>query len=363
MKTVIKDQFLVSPFLVLFLIHGMQYGVGVLSFQRDIANVAGHDAWISILITGILIHILIWMMYTMLNKTKGDLITIHQQTFGKWLGNLLSLLFILYVLAESTTVLRSYIEIVQVWMFPLLKTWPIALVLLLSVYYVVSGGFRIVTGVCFLAVVLPSYLIFTYIVPIEFSNFRNLLPIFDHSFLEMAQSIKGSILSFSGFEYLLFYYPFIKRPESSQKWAHFGNLVTTLLYLLIMIVTLAFFDQGYLQKVIWPTLMMWKIIELPFVERFEIIGVTSWAVVMLPIICLMFWSASRGIKEIFKLKQRSVLVFLLLLSFIVCCLLIDRETIQQYNIFVAEIGFYLMLGYIPFLFICCHLRLKMRGKG
>lgn len=52
MKTVIKDQFLVSPFLVLFLIHGMQYGVGVLSFQRDIAKFVGHDAWISILLSG-----------------------------------------------------------------------------------------------------------------------------------------------------------------------------------------------------------------------------------------------------------------------------------------------------------------------
>lgn len=362
MKTAIKDQFLVSPFLVFFLVHGMQYGVGPLSFQRDIAKYVGHDAWIPILLSGIIVNLLIWMMYMMLNKDKGDLMTIHQRTFGKWLGNLLTLLLILYVLAESVTVLRSYIEIVQVWMFPLLKTWPFALVLLFSVYYVVSGGFRTVTGVCFLAVVLPAYLIFTFFVPIQFSDFRNLLPVFDHSYIDIAKSIKGAVLAFSGFEYVLFYYPFIKQPESSQKWAHLGNLFTTCLYLLIMIVTLGFFDQEYLQKVIWPTLMMWKIIKLPFVERFEIIGVTSWAVVMLPIICLMFWSASRGIKEMFKLKQRTVLVVLLLLCLIVSCLLIDRETIQQYNTFVGEIGFWILFGYIPFLFICYHIRFKMRKK-
>lgn len=362
MKTAIKSEFLVSPFLVLFLVHGMQYGVGVLSFQRDLAKIVGQDAWISILVTGIIVHILIWMMYTMLNKDKGDLMTIHQRTFGKWLGNLLSLLFIVYVLALSITVLRSYIEIVQVWMFPLLKTWPFALVMLLSVYYVVSSGFRIVTGVCFLAVVIPLYLVLTYFVPIEFSSFRNLLPIFDHSLSEIAKSIKGTALAYSGFEFLFFYYPFIKQPESSQKWAHFGNIGTTSLYLLIMIVTLGFFDQGYLKKVIWPTLMMWKIIKLPFVERFEIIGVTSWGVVILPIICLMFWSASRGIKEMFKLKQRSVLVILLFICLIVCSLLIDRESIQQYNTFIGTIGFYTLFGYIPFLFICYHIRFMMRGK-
>ncbi|MBU8919015.1 GerAB/ArcD/ProY family transporter [Neobacillus sp. 114] len=362
MKTEIKPEFLVSPFLVSFLVHGTQYGVGVLSFQRELAEFVGHDAWISIIITGFIIHILIWMIYTMLNNDKGDLFTIHQRTFGKWIGNLFSLLFILYVLTMAITVLRSYIEIVQVWMFPLLKTWPFALVLLLIVYYVVTSGFRAVTGICFLAVVFPAYLILTFFVPIEFSNFRNLLPIFDHSIYDMAKSIKGASLSFSGFEYLLFYYPFIKNPASSQKYAHYGNLFTTLLYLLIMIVTLAFFDQEYLKIVIWPTLMMWKIIKLPFVERFEIIGVTTWAVVMMPIICLMFWSASRGIKKLFKVKQKKALVVLLFICFTISCFLTERETIQQYNQWASEIGFYILFCYLPVLFVCYHIRFKMRKK-
>lgn len=359
----IKSEYLVSPFLVFFLVHGMQYGIGVLSFQRQLAELVGRDAWISVILTGSIIHILIWMIYSMLNKEKGDLITIHQHTFGKRLGNLLSTIFIIYILSQSVAVLRSYIEIVQVWIFPLLKTWPFALVLLLAVYYVVTSGFRVVTGVCFLAVILPLYLILTFFVPLGFADFRNLLPIFDHSFIEMAPSIKGTALAFSGFEILLFYYPFIQKPESSQKWAHYGNLFTTSLYLLIMVVTIVFFEQEYLKTVIWPTLLMWKIIELPFVERFEIIGVTSWAVVMIPIICLLFWSASRGIKEMYKVKQRKVLVFLLLICFTVSCLLTEREMIEQYNKWQSEIGFYILFLYLPVLFICYQIRYKVRKKG
>lgn len=359
----IKSEYLVSPFLVLFLVHGMQYGMGVLSFQRELAVIVGHDAWITVILTGMIIQLLIWMIYSMLNKDKGDLITIHRHTFGKWIGNLLSIIFILFILSQTIAVLRSYIEIVQVWMFPLLKTWPFALVLLLAVYYVVSGGFRVVSGVCFLAVILPSYLIFTFFVPFGFADFRNLLPVFDHSLMEVARSIKETALAFSGFELLLFYYPFIQQPERSQKWAHFGNLVTTSLYLLIMVVTLVFFEQEYLKTVIWPTLLMWKIIELPFVERFEIIGVTSWAVVMMPIICLMFWSASRGIKEMFKVKQKKVLLLLLLISFIVNCLLTEREMIVQYLKWQTEIGFYFIFLYIPMLFICYQIRYKLRKEG
>ncbi|MCM3567131.1 spore germination protein [Neobacillus mesonae] len=334
----------------------------MLSFQRQLAKTAGQDAWMAVVLSGMIIHLMIWMIYSMLNKDKGDLISIHQQTFGKWPGNLLSTIYILFMLLQTITVLRAYIEIVQVWMFPVLKTWPLALVLLLIVYYVVSSGFRVVTGVCFLAVVVPSYLILTFFVPIEFSNFRNLLPVFDHSVTQMALSVKTASLSFSGFELLLFYYPFIKQPEKSQKWAHLGNLLTTLLYLLVVVVTLAFFDQEYLKRVIWPTLMMWKIIELPFVERFEIIGVTSWAIVMMPIICLMVWSASRGIKKMYKIKQRKSLVFLLFICFVICSLLSEREIIQQFNSWITNIGFFIFL-YIPFLFVCYHIRFKLKGKG
>ena len=47
----------ISPFLVFFLIHSMQSGVGILGFQRFIAKSAGYDAWMSIILSGLMIHI------------------------------------------------------------------------------------------------------------------------------------------------------------------------------------------------------------------------------------------------------------------------------------------------------------------
>ena len=39
---------------------------------------------------------------------------------------------------------------------------------------------------------------------------------------------------------LLLYYPFIKKAKTSQKYAHYANLVTTIVYTYLMILTLAF---------------------------------------------------------------------------------------------------------------------------
>ncbi len=119
----IKAEHQISPVFVFFLIHGAQFGAGVLGFARIIAKAAGYDGWMGVLITGIGIHILIWMMYFLLKETNGNLIDLHRQTFGKWLGNGINIIFMAYFLIVSISVIRTYVEIIQVWMFPSASTW------------------------------------------------------------------------------------------------------------------------------------------------------------------------------------------------------------------------------------------------
>jgi spore germination protein (amino acid permease) len=363
MKVVVKEQFLISPFLAFFLVHSMQIGVGVLGFQRYIASIVEQDSWITVLVAGAAVHVVIWMMYKMLNKEKGDIISIHETTFGKWLGGVFSFLFMVYLVALGITILRTFIEVIQVWMFPIVKTWPIALVYLIAVYYMIAGGFRTVTGVCFLGVVIPFYLNFTFLAPLEFADYRNLLPIFDHSIKEFALSVKTMTLSYLGFEILLIYYPFFQKPETSQKWFHYGNLFTIGLYLYLMLITLVYFTPDHLKKTIWATLTLWKIIRFPFVERFEYIGIASWAVVILPNICLVFWAASRTAKRLFHVKQKKALVFILMLALAATPLLKDRQIIDRLNSIVSDFGFYFIYGYIPLLFVCYYVITKVRKKA
>ena len=50
----IKAEHQISPVFVFFLIHGAQFGAGVLGFARIIAKAAGYDGWMGVLITGIM---------------------------------------------------------------------------------------------------------------------------------------------------------------------------------------------------------------------------------------------------------------------------------------------------------------------
>ena len=115
-------------------------------------------------------------MLKMLEK-DGDLISIHTTSFGKWFGSIFSVIFTLYCLLFCLTVLRTYMEVIQVWIFPTIKLWKLTLMFLLVTYYIIKGGFRSVTGICFWGIVLPIFVVFFLVYPMKYAHFRNILPI------------------------------------------------------------------------------------------------------------------------------------------------------------------------------------------
>ncbi|MEH7237119.1 spore germination protein [Bacillus sp. JJ1562] len=358
----IREASLVSPFFVFFLVHSMQVGVGMLGFQRIIAKSAGYDSWISVILAGLMVHIIVWIMYKILNHSKGDIIDVHKEVFGKWIGGFLSLFLIVYFMTMSVTVLRTYIEVIQVWMFPEFSVWVFGFFTLVLAYYIILGGFRTVTGISFFSVVLPFYIILVVFYPLDYAHVRNLWPIMNHSFLDIAKASKDMTLSVIGFETLLLYYPFIKNPEKSQKWAHLGVLATTMLYLIAAITATMFFSADQLDKKIWATLSMFKVVIMPFVERFEYVGIASWFLVILPNICIPLWGASRGLKKVFSVQQRKVLLFILPVVLVATTLFKTRPQIDILNNYTSKFGLYAVFVYIPILFVITLVNRKLREK-
>lgn len=358
----LKDQ--VTKLMVLFLITASQVGVGVLGFQSVINKYAGHDAWISVILAGLSINIIIWLMYKLLNNNdKGDIVAIHQFSYGKWVGSFFSIIFSVYLFLIAVVVLRSYLEVIQVWMFPNMKLWALLLLLIPLLYYIVTSEFRIVVGVCFLGVVYPSILIWTLLFPLKYSQINYILPVLDHSIIEIMQSSSLAILSFLGITTLLVYYPFVREAKKSQKFAHFGNLYTTFLYVVICLVSYIYYNQSELKDVIWPTLGLWKIIELPFLARFEFIGIATLFFSILPNVVLYTWTCARTLNRVSGISRKKIAVVLLCILFVACLLIEGREGVKLLNDTVSKIGLVLLYIYIPGLCLINSIRRKVKKNA
>lgn len=359
MKSTEHQRLIISPYLVFVLILSMQFGPEYLSMSTKPILIAGQDTWISVVLCGICFHIVIWMMYRILNHNEMDLIHIHQRFFGKWVGGGVNLVFILYFLINASFQLRFFIEIIQVWLFPDLKTWSLAFVILLLVYYIVAGGFRVIVGICMFSLIRIVTLLAMFF-PAAMFHYNNLTPVFDHSLNDIIQATGEMTFPFLGVEILLFCYTFIKAPEKSQKWAYIANLTTTVFYILIIFFSLLLFKPEQLSNEIWPQLTKYKFIHFPFIERFEYVGAASQILWVIPIICLSLWTSSRICKLLFRVKQLSALPVLLIVVFIAVSLIPGRSHTEGVQALLTKIGFYIVYAYIPFVFIFDFVRMKVR---
>ena len=352
----------ISPFIIFFLIHSVQVGVGVLGYQRIIAKSAGYDAWMSVIIAGLFTNVIVFIMFKLLETGGGDIVSVNKMAFGKWIGKLLDVFFMLYFCLIALTISRTYIEVLQVWMFPKLSTAIFAALFFLLVIYIVNGGLRAVAGVAFFGTVLPAYLVLTFGFTLPFAEFRNLLPVFDHSLLDMLKSTRDMTLTFLGFETLIVFYPYIKDAKKSKKWAHGGLIFSTFIYTCLSLITFAFFSEEQLSKTVWATLSMWKIVEMPFVERFEYIGIANWCLIILPNVCIALWCASRIAKRSFKITQRKTLIILATACVICVSFLADRTQINMLNNITSQVGFYLNFAFIPLLLAIILIKKKVKQK-
>ena len=283
----VKDNYAISGFFVFFLVGVCQSSGNVLSFQNHVLAYAGQDAWLSILLMGLSLHLVVWMIYKMLGHPAQDIMDLHRTIFGKILGNGLSVLLVGYFFVMALFYFRAYIEIVQVWVFPSLRTWAMAGLLMVLIYYVVSGGFRVVAGYSFFYMALIPMILLLYF-PIRQGDLHRLLPAFNHSVLDVLKGSRSASFVFFGLEALLVYFPFLKLPEKNAKWAHFALLFTTFKYCAMIVVSLMYFSQGLLKHTQWPTLAVSKIIELSFFARFEYFYIFMWLLAIIPTVCISF---------------------------------------------------------------------------
>ncbi|MEK4606296.1 GerAB/ArcD/ProY family transporter [Geobacillus sp. FSL W8-1251] len=96
---------------------------------------------------------------------------------------------------------------------------------------------------------------------------------------------------------------------------------------------------------------MAKIPEVPFIERMEYIVISIYVLVVFPIIAVSIWAVTRVIKQLFAVQQRRSLPVLLACLFVGGMFFQEKTHIEQLTEWTAKAGFYLVVVYVPLLYV------------
>lgn len=352
--------------LLFFIICAAQVGVGVHGFQAVIYQNAKHDAWISILISFLAVNLLMIVTFKLLEMYESnDIFGINLDIFGKYIGNFINLLLVLYCGAAFFAIIRNYTDVINAWVFPELKPSFIVITLLILVIYAFTAGLRIIIGICFFSFFLGLWIPIALLLPLDYANVNYLLPVFSNDLIDILKGAYYMSFTIVGFEVIHVLYPFVKEKKKAKKYVHLGLLFTMVLYLFVMIITLTFFSGEQLEKTIWATLSLFSIIRLPFLERIELITICFWMIVILPNLCLYAWSAYRGFMRIAPIKETKFIIIFSLLIFIASFFVETRTQIHAFNYTFGTIAFYIVLVYPIFMYFIALIKksaLKHRAR-
>ncbi|MFB3165064.1 GerAB/ArcD/ProY family transporter [Neobacillus sp. 179-J 1A1 HS] len=352
--------YILSTFILFFIIHSIQVGIGIQGFQRLIFFEAKQDAWISVVLAGVFTHIVVMVMLKTLQLYgPTDIYGIHIIVFGKWIGKIVNSLYILYFLWIFVIVLINYIEVLHTWVFPTVPTWLFSFSILLLVIYGVTGGLRVIVGACFFSIVLSVWILSLIGYPLRFADFHHLLPVMESSIPSILKGTHKMTLTVIGFEILYVVYPFLKEREKITKFAHLGIAGTNFLYLIVILITLTYFSPGQLENTIWPTLSLFKIVKLPFIERTEYVAVSFWLLIILPNLMLYLWAALRGVRRTFEKKSKGLIWIFSFVIFLGSLFFNTRPKINHFNDRFASLAFYITFCYPFILCILALVKKKM----
>ncbi|MBO8137607.1 MAG: endospore germination permease [Desulfotomaculum sp.] len=349
----------------IFIITGTQVGIGILTLPRLVAEGAGTDGWISILLGWLLAVTASLVIIQVMRKNPTDtLFTILRKYFGRWLGGAVSLAWILYAAFAVLTVIYSFINIINTWLLPETRSYIIMFFFAYPIYLVAAHGIRVVGRYSEFIFFFTFWMPVLLSIPVREGKFVYLLPLLKEGIQPVLMTAKSTILSFLGFELAMIWYPFLRNKKAAAKGIIIANTISLVVFLHVTLVCFVYFSPDEITNYIWPTLNIVKPIQIPFLERFEIMFLSFYLFVISTTVIPYLFTSVYGTSLVFGLKghQNPLRIFLVVLIILTYFLSVEYKQVEALSQWWGNIGFVYAYIFPVLLLIYSFIFSRLKGR-
>lgn len=328
---------------VVFLVQNVMVGTSVLSLPNRLSSM-GYSQWWMPLLFGIIANLLLVPMIWLGLKYRNDtLFVIHEKLFGKWLGKAINIILLSYFIVVIAAVCTSFLELVQVVALVDRKITGPLLIFLILLIYIAGGGIKSIARFCVMSFFLTVGIIYFLKWGIVAGEIRHTIPMFNFTAQEFFTASKKGLMAIGGFELISFYFPHIINQKKAFKHASIGIWISIFITFLFTVVSVMFFSEWQLKNVLYPVLSLFKEVELSFLERIDVLGITLWVFLILSTAAAYLWVAKRGLDSIRSSPKK---VHLYIIAVLVLGV-VQFPFMQDFQKLLFEYVFYMM--YVLFL--------------
>ncbi|NIK78117.1 spore germination protein (amino acid permease) [Paenibacillus castaneae] len=339
-----------------FILHGSQVGTGIFALPRILAEKAGTDGWISVILAwccnliASVVIIKVFKKYP--NDTLPDLLI---RLFGKIVGRILILPIIVYFAFMVWNILIATMLYVKGWFLPMTPDYVVMILLIVPGYLVASKGARVLGRYSELVFYMTIWLFLILIFAIKDSHWIHLLPIVKEGWLPIFQGVAATIYPFLGFEILFVIYPFLQKKHLAVRGVVLANTITLAIHLGITLISFAFFSPDGITEYNEPVFNLLKVIEFHFIERFDMVFLALYLFVVTT--CWLPYAFGAILStEIWLGKKNSQAIAAILVVFIILLILLTHPSWNESNkwtqiINQAGIGFAYLFPFLLYIYV------------
>lgn len=216
-------------------------GAGILTLPRNVVKaVQTPDAWISVVLGGITVSLVILVMVKLSQQFPGKTVFQYSKRIvGNIPGSVMSTILILYFIVIAGFEIRVLAEVTLFFLLEGTPIWAIVMPFIWVGTYLVYGGINSIGRVFQIVFPISIFiLIICYILSTRIFDIQHLRPFLSEGMIPVIRGMKSSILIFTGCEVVMTMTTFMEHPQQAVKGMLVGLSIPFVLYLVTVVMVI-----------------------------------------------------------------------------------------------------------------------------
>lgn len=321
-----------------------------LTAPRDVATVAGRDAWLATLLSFGLVALGVWLPLRIVRLFPGKtIVEVAEELLGRPLGALLTVGYAVYWLLVASWLLLVHSHLVMVMLLPETPRWVLNVYLLLISTYLVRHGLEPMARLFVLTV--PAYLFplaIAFLVGAIDADLGRLRPVLGGGFATLARGTWLSFAQASGMSIIWMVGPYLTRFRGAVRSAMLGVALIAGPAVVLVTLLLARLGPGEVAAQLYPPLIFIELLEVPGFTGFHLntLFLAVWIVTAFTSVALLQYAAAASVRRLLRLPDNRwpvlascfVLIVLSNLPVSEIYLLKWAQSVRPYSVGITALG-------------------------
>lgn len=307
----------------------LPYATAVLFF---IAPETKRAVWVALLFYAIISIIIQSVYLSMYYKYPEDsIVTYLPKVYGKYIGFVLALVYILYFFYIASRNLRDFTELLALTAVPNVSILVIGAVFMITITYGVYKGIENISSMMQFALIIFIILKFTIIMLLALSDnvldYARILPIFTEG--PVTTILSGwRLIAFPYGEYIVFtmFYPLVLQKSKLRKTVYFATIIEAIMLIINNVMFIFALGYDFASIANFPLLRTYRLIHIgDFLNRLEILFLLIMVWNGFFKIVIFMYCGVLGVTQMFKVKKWGLLCIIASAGVLVSSVLIAKN--------------------------------------